>query len=144
MKQRDVYLSIGTNLGDREANIARALSLLDKYVGRHWSALSSIVETPAWGFDGQAFLNCAVCYRTGLSPFTLLDICKRIEREMGRRETIEYASDGSRVYQDRIIDIDILLCGDEVVDTPRLRIPHPLMSQRDFVKIPLSEILTGK
>lgn len=144
MKQRDVYLSIGTNLGDREANIAEALSLLDKAVGRPWSALSSIMETPSWGFEGQPFLNCAVRYRTGLSPFTLLRICKRIERKMGRRDAPEYASDGTRVYHDRIIDIDILLCGDEVVDTPELKVPHPLISQRDFVKIPLSEILTGK
>ena len=144
MKQRDVYLSLGSNLGDRRANIDEALRRLDKAVGRPYDALSSIIETPAWGFDGPAFLNCVVRYRTARRPETLLKICKRIERAMGRRGEPEYDAEGRRIYHDRPIDIDILLYGEERVDEPDLQIPHPLMEQRDFVMRPLREILAQK
>ena len=144
MKQRDVYLSLGSNLGDRRANIDEALRRLDKAVGRPYDALSSIIETPSWGFDGPDFLNCVVRYRTARRPETLLKICKRIERAMGRRGEPEYDTEGRRIYRDRPIDIDILLCGDERVDTPELQIPHPLMHERDFVMRPLAEIFPQK
>ncbi|MCR4823919.1 MAG: 2-amino-4-hydroxy-6-hydroxymethyldihydropteridine diphosphokinase, partial [Bacteroidales bacterium] len=77
-------------------------------------------------------------------PQTLLRICKRIEREMGRRDAPEYDAEGRRIYHDRPIDIDILLYGDERVDTPDLQIPHPLMQQREFVMRPLREIFEQK
>ena len=107
-------------------------------------ALSSIIETPSWGFDGPDFLNCVVRYRTARRPETLLKICKRIERAMGRRGELEYDAEGRRIYRDRPIDIDILLCGDERVDTPELQIPHPLMHEREFVMRPLAEIFPQK
>ena len=144
MKQRDVYLSLGSNLGDRRANIDEALRRLDRAIGRPYDALSSIIETPSWGFDGPDFLNCVVRYRTARRPETLLNICKRIERAMGRRGVPEYDAEGRRIYRDRPIDIDILLCGDERVDTPELQVPHPLMHERDFVMRPLAEIFRQK
>ena len=144
MKAVDVYFSLGTNQGDRRAQIEEALRRLDAAIGRPYEALSSIIETPAWGFDGPDFLNCVVRYRTARRPETLLRICKRIERAMGRRERIEYASDGHRIYHDRPIDIDILLYGEERIDTPELQIPHPLMGERAFVMGPLREIYPQK
>ncbi len=144
MRAVPVYLSLGTNQGDRRAQIDEALRRLDAALGRPYEALSSIIETPAWGFEGPDFLNCVVRYRTAKRPETLLRICKRIERAMGRTGTPEYDADGRRIYHDRPIDIDILLYGDERVDTPDLQIPHPLMEQRDFVMRPLREIFEQK
>lgn len=144
MKAQDVYLSLGSNQGDRQARIDEALRRLDKAVGRPYDALSSVIETPAWGFDGPPFLNCVVRYRTARRPETLLKICKRIERAMGRRGAPEYGADGRRIYRDRPIDIDILLYGDLSVDTPELKIPHPLMREREFVMRPLAEIFPQK
>ena len=144
MKPVPVYLSLGTNQGDRRAQIDEALRRLDKAIGRPYEALSSIIESKAWGFEGADFLNCGVRYRTARRPETLLRICKRIERAMGRRETLEYDAEGRRIYHDRPIDIDILLYGDERVDTPDLQIPHPLMRQRDFIMRPLEEIFPEK
>ena len=144
MKAVPVYLSLGTNQGDRRAQIDEALRRLDAALGRPYEALSSIIETPAWGFEGPDFLNCVVRYRTAKRPHTLLRICKKIERAMGRTVAPEYDADGRRIYHDRPIDIDILLYGDEHVDTPDLKIPHPLMEQRDFVMRPLAEIFAQK
>jgi 2-amino-4-hydroxy-6-hydroxymethyldihydropteridine diphosphokinase len=144
MNAQDVYLSLGSNQGDRQARIDEALRRLDKAVGRPYDALSSVIETPAWGFDGPPFLNCVVRYRTARRPETLLKICKRIERAMGRRGAPEYGADGRRIYRDRPIDIDILLYGDLSVDTPELTIPHPLMREREFVMRPLAEIFPQK
>ncbi len=144
MKQQDVYFSLGSNQGDRQARIEEALRRLDKALGRPYEALSSIIETPAWGFDGPPFLNCVVRYRSARRPETLLHICKRIERAMGRRGVPEYDAEGRRIYRDRPIDIDILLYGDLTVDTPDLKIPHPLMRQRDFIMRPLAEIFPQK
>ena len=144
MKAVPVYRSLGTNQGDRRAQIDEALRRLDAAVGRPYEALSSIIETPAWGFEGPDFLNCVVRYRTAKRPHTLLRICKKIERAMGRTGAPEYDADGRRIYHDRPIDIDILLYGDERVDTPDLKIPHPLMEQRDFVMRPLAEIFAQK
>ena len=144
MKAQDVYFSLGSNLGDRQARIEEALRRLDKALGRPYEALSSIIETPAWGFDGPPFLNCVVRYRSARRPETLLHICKRIERAMGRRGAPEYDADGRRIYRDRPIDIDILLYGDLSVDTPELTIPHPLMREREFVMRPLAEIFPQK
>ena len=97
----EVYLGLGTNIGDRKANLDEALDRLDTLLGCHYSALSGFVETEPWGFfsDGK-FLN-------------------------------------------RIIDIDILMIGDWIIDEPDLKVPHPLMRERDFVMIPLRQIASG-
>ena len=144
MERVDVYLGLGSNEGDRDLNLLKAMNLLDEAFGTHPERISRIVETPAWGFEGPDFLNCVVRYRTARRPETLLRICKKIERAMGRTGSAEYDADGRRIYHDRPIDIDILLYGDERVDTPDLKIPHPLMEQRDFVMRPLAEIFAQK
>ena len=137
---KELTLLLGTNLGDRESNINTALAALDKaFCGRRLRQ-SPVVETVACGFDGPPFLNAVVVYASARRPETILQICKRIERSMGRREVPEYRPDGSRVYHNRIIDIDILYYGDIQLDTPELRIPHPQTESRPFVKDLLSSI----
>jgi 2-amino-4-hydroxy-6-hydroxymethyldihydropteridine diphosphokinase len=127
-----VFLSLGTNKGNRERNIRRALCLLNIALGKRWKAVSDIINTKSAGFDGPNFLNCVVAYDLRIAPGALLRRCKRIERLMGRRDAPEYAPDGSRIYHDRVIDIDILLYGDERIDTPLLKIPHPQLENRPF------------
>lgn len=139
-----VYFSLGTNLGDREANIMQALALMDECFGVHYDALSTIIETKSWGFEGKAFLNAAVCYLLDSDPFEVLETCKKIERQMGREQYPLYDDGGNRIYHDRVIDIDILLYGDRRIDSEKLVIPHPLMEKRDFVMIPLKELIDNK
>ena len=127
-----VYLSLGSNKGNRERNIRRALCLLNIALWQRRKAVSEIINTKATGFEGPDFLNCVVAYEVRLTPGALLRRCKRIERLMGRRDAPEYAPDGSRIYHDRIIDIDILLYGDLTVDEPGLQIPHPQLQARPF------------
>ena len=102
----------------------------------NYTALSTFVETEPWGFDSDnTFLNCVVAFDTTISPTELLDTTEEIERRLGRTTK----STGG-VYHDRVIDIDILLYGNETIENPRLTIPHPLMHRRDFVLKPLAEI----
>ena len=130
-----VYLSLGTNIGNRNENLTRAIELLSLALGPY-TALSSFIETAPWGFESKnGFLNCTVAYETELTPLELLDTTEGIERELGRTTK----STGGK-YHDRIIDIDILLYGNETVATERLTIPHPLMHLRDFVLEPLAQI----
>lgn len=131
-----VYLSLGSNLGDKEANIRGAIQYIAELIGRidHQSAL---FVTEPWGFkSANTFVNAAVRIQTCLTPEAVLEETQRIERMMGRTEK----SIGGH-YKDRIIDIDILLYDNLHIDTPMLKIPHPLMHQRDFVMKPLGEIL---
>ena len=128
-----VYLGLGSNLGDRKANIARAIELIQERVGQIVKQ-SSIIETTPWGFtSGNKFLNCVILCETTLLPFPLLKVTQQIERELGRHYK-------GGAYRDRSMDIDILLYDDVTIDTPDLQIPHPLMEKRDFVMIPLNEI----
>lgn len=130
------YLSLGTNLGDKRKNIAEAIKNIGELVG-DVVRQSALYETEPWGFrSDNRFVNAAVCVDTQLSPRRLLEVTQRIEREMGR--TLK--SDGGE-YHDRIIDIDILLYGDLHINEPDLKIPHPLMHERDFVMTPLNEIM---
>ena len=126
------YLSLGTNMGNRERNIKRALCLLNFFLGKRWEAVSDIINTKAAGFEGPDFLNCVAAYDLCLAPGALLRRCKRVEHLMGRRDLPEFAPDGRRIYHDRIIDIDILLYGDMIVDEPDLKIPHPQLEARPF------------
>ena len=126
-----VYLSLGSNLGDRESNLREAIQRL-KAQGQVVS-VSSFYETEPVEFTQQAwFLNCAVSLRTDESPSHLMARLLQIERGMGRQRLQKKGP--------RIIDIDILLFGDQVADTPELTIPHPAMAQRRFVLEPLAEI----
>ncbi|MBP5635638.1 MAG: 2-amino-4-hydroxy-6-hydroxymethyldihydropteridine diphosphokinase [Bacteroidales bacterium] len=134
MAAEKVYFSLGSNLGDRQRNLERALELMDAAFGCHYLRVSPFLETEAWGFEGEPFLNCAVVYALEDKPERVLRRCKRIERRMGRRGRPEYDAEGKRTYRSRIIDIDILLYGDRTVDTPELAIPHPRMGERAFVQ----------
>lgn len=136
-----VFFSLGSNQGDRKANLEMALNLMDEALGSHYQRVSSFIETQSWGFEADPFLNCAVKYLLDDEPESVLDKCKGIERRMGRNDIPEYDASGKRVYHSRIIDIDILYYGDRIVDTEKLTVPHPLIEQRDFVKIPLNEII---
>jgi len=137
----NVYFSLGSNLGDREANILEALRRMDEAFGVNYSALSSLIETEPVGFSGGKFLNAAVLYRIPAeSPLWTLYMIKSIEREMGRMDPPEYDSEGKRVYHSRIIDIDILFYGREIIDIPELTIPHKGIANRPFVMVPLRQI----
>ena len=129
-----VTFSLGTNLGDRESNIRTAIECMQKAFGVAPEAVSPVMETEAVGFEGPAFLNCVARFRTSESPISVLRICKRIEKEMGRCDEPEYDGEGRRIYHDRIIDIDILFYGDKVINTDRLVIPHPQVETRPFVR----------
>ena len=125
-----VYLSIGSNLGNRQENLDRALKLLSERM--RMGKVSSIYDTEAVGPVSQPrFLNLACEVFTRLTPEGLLALVKGIEQKMGRY---------SRSGEPRIIDIDIVLYGDQVVNTPSLVVPHPKMHERSFVLIPLAEI----
>ena len=137
---RELTLLLGTNLGDREANLCEALRRLDAAFGGRRLRISPVLQTQACGFTGPDFLNQAVVYSTRRSPESVLRLCKRIERAMGRKDAPEYAPDGSRIYHDRIIDIDILFYGDIRLSTPLLTIPHPQTESRPFVKDLLVQI----
>lgn len=133
-----VYLGLGSNLGDRRQNIEQAIVLIGERVGTVVRQ-SSLIETEPWGFESDnRFLNGVVCCMTQLSPRQVLRATQQIERILGRRHK---TPPNARHYSDRPIDIDILLYDQLTVQEPDLQIPHPLMQQRDFVMIPLREIM---
>jgi 2-amino-4-hydroxy-6-hydroxymethyldihydropteridine diphosphokinase len=130
------FLSLGSNLGDRENNLLRAINLIGERVGKVLK-ISSFIETEPWGFTSDnAFLNACVKVDTNLMPQQLLTETQKIERLIGRTQK---TTDGK--YCDRLIDIDILLYGNITVDEENLKIPHPQMYKRDFVMVPLKEIM---
>ena len=144
-----LYLGLGSNQGDRALNIEHAVSMLNVELKTPYKAISSLLETEPWGFESQEkFMNAVVLYELelpeGYNPeaegLMILEICKDIERRMGRTGEPEYDEKGERIYKDRPIDIDILLFGDNRIDCPELTVPHKLMYERDFVMIPIREI----
>ena len=139
------YLSLGSNLGECERHLREATRLLQERAGEVLRCSSFFYSEP-WGFQSEnSFCNCCLALQTTLQPLDLLHLTQQIEREMGR--TIK--SSGVGDYHDRIIDIDLLLC--YLTDSPdstslplsrgALTLPHPLMRQRDFVMVPLREII---
>ena len=130
-----LYLSLGTNLGDRQKNLTSAMALIGREIGTVVSA-SDVMETDPWGFDSaNRFLNMAAKVQTDLQPLEVLHATQKIEKELGRsHKTV------NREYHDRLIDIDILMYDNLVMNTPELTIPHPLMHERDFVMKPLLQI----
>ena len=130
-----VYLSLGSNLGDREGYVEKAISKIAERVGLV-TARSSLYNTRPWGYVScHDYVNACVKVETRLSPRQLLAVTQDIERELGRtRKSV----DGN--YSDRVIDIDILLYDKLTIREDDLVIPHPLMLQRDFVMRPLREI----
>lgn len=135
----EVYLGLGSNLGDREQHLHEAIRQIGERVGEV-TRQSTFIETEPWGFDSaNLFLNAVILCLTSKTPHEVLMATQQIERDMGRRKSVNCKS-SNRQYADRPIDIDILLYDDLKVDEPDLQIPHPLMHERDFVMIPLREI----
>lgn len=137
MTNHQVYLGLGSNLGERKELIQKAITLVNERIGTVIRQ-SSLIETEPWGFESShKFLNGVILCETALTPREVLKGTQQIERELGRKKKTTLN------YKDRPIDIDILLYDDLKVDEPDLKIPHPLMQQRDFVMIPLKEINTN-
>jgi len=130
---KKVFLGLGTNLGDREANLKTALESIIENIGPVVS-LSSVYETEPWGFRTEdLFLNMVAEVETKLKPSGLLGRMLMIEANMGRLRS-------GTGYSSRIIDLDILLYGEEIMDSKSLVIPHPKLHERRFVLVPLCEI----
>lgn len=127
------YLLLGGNLGEREANLQQAVQLLGDEIGT-LEAVSSIYETAAWGkTDQPSFLNQAIAIKTSLSALQVLEKALIIEQILGRVRKDKWG--------ERLIDIDLILFGDEIIDVPnKLQVPHPHMQDRKFVMVPLAEI----
>ncbi|HXX43781.1 MAG TPA: 2-amino-4-hydroxy-6-hydroxymethyldihydropteridine diphosphokinase [Candidatus Acidoferrales bacterium] len=135
---KTVYLSLGSNMGDRAQNIARAIEALAER-GIHVTRQSSLYETEPIDARGGWFLNCAVEAETDMMPLQLMNALLAVERSLGRRR--EAQSEGPKAA--RTIDLDILLFGSSVVHAPQLEIPHPRMAERRFVLVPLADIAGG-
>lgn len=140
MKETTVYISIGSNLGDRAANCKKAFELLSEIA--EIKSTSSLYDTAPWGnVDQPPFINCAIEISTNLSPVELLAGLKEIESRMGRG-----GSTNAERWAPRVIDLDILFFGDMVMNQKGLKgqddlaIPHPLIQERAFVLVPLTEI----
>ncbi len=130
-----IYLGLGTNLGNKEKNLRTAVGLINEKIGKVVS-LSSFYETAPWGFESEhLFLNAAVGVETEMEVCDVLERTQEIERELGRKSK---SVDGA--YSDRLIDIDILLYGNRIITETNLLVPHPLMTERAFVMLPLAEI----
>ncbi|PAD62302.1 2-amino-4-hydroxy-6-hydroxymethyldihydropteridine diphosphokinase [Bacillus siamensis] len=127
------YIGLGSNMGDRERYLRRAVAMLSRHDGVTVSKVSSIYETDPVGYEDQdQFLNMAVEVKTSLTPFELLDVTQSIEAELGRTREIRWGP--------RTADLDILLYNRENIETERLIVPHPRMYERLFVLAPLKEI----
>ena len=132
--QHQVILSLGSNLGEKQKNIQLCIALLHQEVGTI-AAVSSLYESDAWGFQSEAFYNCAVMMHTHLKPQKVLKKILKVESKLGRIRSEEEG------YQARIIDIDIIVFDDEVLAEEQLQIPHKLMQERLFVLLPLQELV---
>lgn len=136
MTKHTLYLALGSNLGNKESLLRQAIRLLEERLGLVLR-VSDFIETQPWGFISQhAFLNACCCVQTMLSPRQCLEVTQQIERELGREHKSE-----NGVYHDRTIDIDMLLYDDLTLNDPDLVLPHPHMQERDFVMIPLRQIM---
>lgn len=130
-----VFLSLGSNLGDRQANLRRAISMIDLHIGKVKKE-SSAIETLPWGYESvHPFINAAIKIESSLSPLSLLHKTQALERILGRTKKTE-----GGIYEDRIIDIDIILYDNMIITSKELTIPHPDFVFRDFVLKPLAEI----
>lgn len=128
-----VLIGLGSNLGDRDVNISKAIDLIKKELG-DVIAISNLYETASWGYNDHSYLNNAICLITTKSPLELIDSLLDIELKLGRKRS------KSNDYKARLIDLDVLLIEGVVVNHPRLKVPHPLMNSRRFVLQPLADI----
>ena len=128
----NIFLGLGSNQGDRELNLKNSIKLLNSRVGKVLNT-SGIYESEPWGFKNQNyFLNQVIEIETHIDPNDLLNICKNIEYDMGRKPEIRWGK--------RIIDIDILYYQSKIINQENLKIPHKLMQDRKFVMIPLNDL----
>lgn len=137
---KNAYIGIGSNMGNRHKNCEMAVRLLQAFPSISVVSVSSFHETEALTLPGEkhaSYINGAVHIQTDLTPHELLRVCKNIELKMGRKRTM-------RRWQSRPIDLDILLYQDVQLKSEKLTIPHPEMSRRDFVLVPLMEIILPK
>lgn len=143
-----MYLGLGSNLGNKEENLRKAINLINEQVGTVVRQ-SALFYSQPWGYESEnQFVNAVILVETSLSPHAVLSTNQRIEHLLGKTqahatERMESDSVNHEVfvtYHDRPIDIDILLYDDLNINEPQLKIPHPLMQDRDFVMIPLNEI----
>jgi 2-amino-4-hydroxy-6-hydroxymethyldihydropteridine diphosphokinase len=133
MEWTNAALGLGGNIGDPQASMAQALKLIDENADCGVLAVSKLYRTPPWGKTDQAdFYNCCALVKTRLQPLALLDRCLEIERGM-KRVRIER-------WGPRTIDIDVLTYGDVTLQSERIEIPHPRMTERAFVMVPLADI----
>jgi 2-amino-4-hydroxy-6-hydroxymethyldihydropteridine diphosphokinase len=131
-----ITLGFGSNLGDRKEIILQAYTLLEEKLGKKTQE-STMIETEAWGFESEnLFLNSVAVFETDKTPRESLTICNEIEALLGRRR-----NPNATTYENRPIDIDILFYENEIINEPDLKIPHPLIEKRDFVLIPLEELM---
>ena len=134
-----VYANIGSNLGNKRALIEKALDFIGEYFSFY--CISRFVESEPWGFDStNFFLNIGVAFKTELPPEEVLDTLQQIEKKISSASH----RDSSGKYIDREIDIDIMAIDELVYDTPRLKIPHPHLKERDFFLIPLKELISDE
>lgn len=127
------YLGLGTNMGDRETYLSSAVKLLDNYENITVTNKSKIYETKAWGYTDQAdFLNMCIEIKTSLNEYELLKVCQEVELKLSRERIIRWGP--------RTIDVDILFFNDVILNNEDLYIPHPRISERAFVLIPLMDI----
>jgi len=131
--QHQVVLSIGSNQGSRLENIQKCIDLIHQNVGTVIE-VSKLYETPAWGFESDAFYNCALLLHTYSSAQKILNQILKVEKELGR---IRLNQEG---YQSRIIDVDLIAFDTEIIDTEKLQVPHPLMQNRNFVLLPMQDL----
>jgi len=132
-----VYLSLGSNIGDRLVFLREGLKCLERHQDIELEAVSSVYETDPVGMEDQsAFLNIAVRLKTRLDPFQLLHLCHNVEDQFQRERLLHWGP--------RTLDIDLLMYDDLIIDTPELILPHPRMHERAFVQIPLKELATGE
>ncbi|MDO4497574.1 MAG: 2-amino-4-hydroxy-6-hydroxymethyldihydropteridine diphosphokinase [Bacteroidales bacterium] len=129
------YLGLGSNLGNGTENLHRAIELLNERAGVLVAA-SAFIESEPWGFEScHRFTNAVVAVASDFEPMQMLDVTQQIERDMGRT----HKHKPGESYTDRIIDIDLLEYDGESIDNERLTLPHPLIEERDFVRLPLAE-----
>ena len=130
----EAAIALGSNIGDKAANLDRAIAALGRVPGVRVTARSRYYRTAPWGFTEQDwFVNAVVTGETGLDPRALLAACLSVEEKLGRVR--------DRRWGPRLIDLDILLCGELAVDEPGLAIPHPRMMERAFVLAPLADLM---
>ncbi|SDX37715.1 2-amino-4-hydroxy-6-hydroxymethyldihydropteridine diphosphokinase [Flavobacterium degerlachei] len=131
--QHQVILSIGSNQGNRLENLTQCIELIHREIGTVIK-VSKIYETPSWGFESDAFYNCALVLHTFSSASKMLNQVLKIEKKLGR---IRNAKKG---YQSRIIDVDLIAFDNDIIETEKLQIPHPLMQERKFVLLPIQDL----